>query len=186
MSTTLLQVIYKKSIPQLREKFGYKSVMAVPRLKKVVLNTSFGKMSSGKTLDEQQKMGETIAQDLSLIAGQKAFLTRAKKSIATFKLREGAPVGVMVTLRGQKMYDFLDRLVNVVFPRSRDFRGLQRTSVDRNGNLSVGIKEHLFFPEILPEKSKIAFGLEVTVQTSAANQTEGLALFQALGFPFAE
>ena len=174
----------KKIAPQLQKRFGYKSPMAIPRLEKVVLNSSYGKMGSGKSLDEQRKIGEAIAEDMALIAGQKPTLTKARKSIATFKLREGAPVGVRVTLRGEKMRDFLERLVRVVLPRSRDFRGLSLSSVDKTGNLNVGIREHLFFPEVSPEKSKVAFSMEVAVTTTAKTREEGLELFKLLGFPF--
>ena len=180
-----MQETYRaKAIPALQKKFGYKSIMAAPVIEKVVLNSGFGKMASGKSNADAQKMGESIAMDMALIAGQKPVLTKARKSIATFKLRQGAPVGVKVTLRGQKMYDFLDRLIHVIFPRSRDFQGLKTSFIDENGNLSIGIKEHLFFPEISPEKSKISFSLEVTITTSAKTKEEGLELFLQLGFPF--
>lgn len=181
---TIQDTYKKKALPQLKEKFGHESVMAVPRLEKVVLNSSYGKLGSGKSTEEQRKIGETIAEDLARIAGQKPALTRARKSIATFKLRQGAPVGVKVTLRGRKMHDFLERLIHVVLPRSRDFQGLPVSGVDKQGNLNVGIREHLFFPEISPETSKIPFSLEITVVTTASNREEGLELFRLLGFPF--
>jgi len=174
----------KKVIPAMQKEFGYKSSMAVPRIEKVVLNSSFGKLASGKTNAEAGKIGDAIGEDMGQVAGQKPIQTRARKSIATFKLREGTPIGVKVTLRGRKMYDFLDRLIHVVFPRSRDFQGLKSSIIDNQGNLTIGIKEHLFFPEISPEKSRIPFGLEVTVTTSAKSKEEGLALFLQLGFPF--
>lgn len=177
---------YKKSvIPAMQKKFGYKNIMAVPKIEKVVLNSSFGKLASGKTGDEATRIGEAIAQDMSAIAGQKPFLTKARKSIATFKLRQGAPIGVKVTLRGAKMYDFLDRLVHVVLARSRDFQGLKPSMFDNQGNLNIGIKEHLFFPEISPEQSKIPFSLEITIPTTAKTRKEGLELFSQLGFPIA-
>ena len=180
-----MQETYRaKAIPALQKKFGYKSIMAAPLIKKVVLNSSFGKMASGKSNEDARKMGESIAMDMALIAGQKPVLTLARKSIATFKLRQGAPVGVKVTLRGQKMYDFLDRLIHVMFPRSRDFKGLKTSYIDENGNLSIGIKENLFFPEISPEKSKVHFSLEVKITTSAKTKEEVLELFLQLGFPF--
>ena len=130
------------------------------------------------------KGGEAIAKDMSLIAGQKPIITKARKSIATFKLREGSPLGVKVTLRGKKMYDFLDRLVHIVLARSRDFQGLKTSLIDSQGNVTIGIKEHLFFPEISPEESKVSFGLEVTITTTAKTKEEGLELFLQLGFPF--
>ena len=174
----------KKVIPAMQKKFGYKNKMAAPHIEKVVLNSSFGKLASGKTGEEARKIGESIAEDMGQIAGQKPILTKARKSIATFKLRQGAPIGVKATLRGQKMYDFLDRLVHVVLPRSRDFQGLKTSGIDNEGNLSIGIKEHLFFPEIFPEKSKVPFSLEITVTTSAKTKEEGLELLRQLGFPF--
>ena len=174
----------KKIVPAMQKKFGYKNIMAVPKIKKVVLNSSFGKLASTKTNDEARKIGEAIAEDMGQIAGQKPILTKARKSIATFKLRQGTPIGVKVTLRGQKMYDFLGRFVHIVLPRSRDFRGLKTSLIDKYGNLSIGITEHLFFPEISPEKSKIPFGLEITIPTTAKTKEEGLELFLQFGFPF--
>lgn len=174
----------KKALARLQEKFGYKSPMAAPRVQKVTLNSSFGKLASAKGTEESDKIAQAIGQDLASIAGQKPVVTKARKSIAGFKLRQGAPVGLKVTLRGQKMYDFLDRLVHVVLARSRDFQGLSPSMVDNQGNLTLGIREHLFFPEISPEQSKVPFGLEVSVTTSARNKEEGLELFLQLGFPF--
>jgi len=174
----------KKVIPAMQKKFGYKNIMAVPKIEKVVLNSSFGKLAQGKTGAEAVKIGETIGEDMAKIAGQKPVLTKARKSIATFKLRQGAPIGVKVTLRGQRMYDFLGRLLHVVLPRSRDFRGLKTSLIDNHGNLSIGMSEHLFFPEISPEQSKISFSLEVAIPTTAKTKEEGLELFLQLGFPF--
>lgn len=182
--TSMQETYRKKAIPHLLKKFGYKNSMAAPRIEKVVINSSFGKLAQGKTGTEATKIGESIAEDMGLIAGQKPTLTKARKSIATFKLRQGTPIGVRVTLRKQKMYDFLDRLVHIVLPRSRDFRGLKTSFIDNHGNLSIGMSEHLFFPEISPEKSKISFGLEVTIPTTAKTKEEGLELFLQLGFPF--
>ncbi|MBI4138313.1 MAG: 50S ribosomal protein L5 [Candidatus Wildermuthbacteria bacterium] len=181
----LKDIYAKTAIPALKAEFGYTNSMAVPRVVKVVLNTSFGKASVTKTNDEQKKIAEAVLEDISRIAGQRAALTRAKKSIATFKLRQGMAIGAKVTLRGQRAYHFLDRLIHVVLPRSRDFRGIRPESVDNKGNISIGIKEHMFFPEISPEKIRFPFGLEITVETTAQSKTEGLALFRALGFPFA-
>jgi len=174
----------KKVIPAMQKKFGYKNIMAVPKIEKVVLNSSFGKFAQGKTGAETMKIGQVIGDDMAKIAGQKPILTKARKSIATFKLRQGTPIGVKVTLRGQKMYDFLDRLLHVVLPRSRDFRGLKTSFIDNQGNLSIGMAEHLFFPEISPEMAKILFGLEVTIPTTAKTKEEGLELFLQMGFPF--
>lgn len=181
---TNLQDKYKKEvIPQMVEKFGYKNVMAVPKIVKVVVNTGFGKLISGRTSDEQKKIYGAILEDLALITGQRPVLKRAKKSIATFKTREGMFLGAAVILRKEKMYDFLERLINIALPRTRDFRGIDPKSVDGGGNLNYGIKEHIVFPEILPEKVKNIFGLEVTVMTTAKNKEEGLRLLRLMGFP---
>lgn len=173
----------KEVIPEMKKKFGFKSVMALPRVKKVVVNTGFGKLISGKGSDEQKKIFEEIIQGLSVICGQRASLTIAKKSIAGFKLRQGTPLGARVTLRGPRMRDFLDRLIHVVLPRSRDFRGLRSESFDNGGNFTIGIGEHVFFPEILPEKVRTNFGLEISIVTTAKNKEEGITLLKLLGFP---
>ncbi len=175
---------YKKEvIPQMMAKFGYKSPMAVPKIEKVAVNSGFGRLVAGKTNQEQEKIQESILNDLSLICGQRAVLTLAKKAIAAFKVREGMPLGVMATLRRKKMHDFLERLINVALPRSRDFRGIEVKSFDKNGNLTIPIKEHIIFPEISPEKSKIIFGFEVTIATNAGTRQEGVELLRLLGFP---
>lgn len=173
----------KKAIPGLKEKFGYKNRMAIPKIVKVVVNTGFGRVMGPKTKDEQKKFAEYIISNLSQIIGQKPVLTSARKSIASFKLREGSNVGAMATLRGKKMYDVLDKLVNIVLPRSRDFRGITLSSVDASGNLNLGIKEHIIFPEISPEKSVIIIGLQINVVTNAKTKQEGLELFRLLDFP---
>jgi large subunit ribosomal protein L5 len=179
-----LQEKYKKEvIPTMQNKFGYKNSMAVPKIEKVAVNTGFGRMVSGKTSDEQKKISENILNDLSLICGQRPVLTYAKKSISGFKIRKGMPVGARVTLRGRLMYDFLERLINIAFPRSRDFRGIESSSFDKAGNLSVAIKEQITFPEILPEKVKVNFGFEITVATTAKSKEEGMELLKLLGFP---
>ena len=180
----LLKETYeKKAVPAMFQQFHYKSVMAVPRVAKGTLNTGIGRYVAGKSLEEQKKIAADIAGDISLIAGQKAVPTLAKSSIASFKSRKGMPIGVKVTLRGQRMYDFLDRLLHVVLPRSRDFQGLDPKSLDKEGNMSIGIKEHIFFPEISPEKVKQMIGLEITITTSAKTREECLALLKLLGFP---
>ena len=181
--TGLKEKYEKEVIPAMMKKFGYKSVMAVPRLEKVVLNTGFGKLITAKSGDDHRKTLEAIVGDMSSIAGQRAMLTRAKQSIAGFKLREGTPIGAKVTLRGAKIYGFLERLIHVVLPRSRDFRGLPLSNVDERGNLAIGIREHIFFPEVSPEKARDIFGLQVTVTTTAKTKEEGLELFRLLGFP---
>ena len=179
-----LQEKYKKEVvKKMMDSFGYKNTMAVPKITKVTINTSFGKEIAGKTSGEREKMQNLILQDLSLISGQKPKLVKSKKSIAGFKLREGLEIAAMVTLRKKRMWDFLERLIYLSFPRSRDFKGLEATSIDKGGNLNIGFKEHINFPEVFTEKEKTILGLQVTVSTNAKNYEKGLELFRLLGFP---
>jgi len=180
---SLKEKYQKEVIPKMMEKFGYKNKMAVPKIEKVVLNTSFGKLISGKTGEEQKKIQEAILEEMSFIAGQRPVFKKAKRSISSFKLRQGMIVGATVTLRRRKMYDFLERFIYITLPRVRDFRGIEKKSFDEKGNLTVGIKEHIVFPEISPEKSKNVFGLEVTVVITAKAKEEGMELLRLLGFP---
>ncbi len=173
----------KEAIPKMKEKFGYKNNLAVPSIKKVVVNVGFGKHITGKTGQERDKIIDSFIKDLALITGQKPVLRNARKSISSFKVRKGMPVGAVCTLRGQKMYDFLERLIHIALPRSRDFKGISQKSVDREGNLTVGIKEHIVFPEVSPERAKQIFGFEITIVTNAKTKEEGLELFKLLGFP---
>lgn len=173
----------KEVMPAMQKKFGYSSVMAIPRIEKVVVNTGFGRLLAAKTGEDHRKTLAGITTDMAAVTGQMAILTKAKHSIAGFKLREGTPVGAKVTLRRKRMYDFLDRLVHIMLPRSRDFRGLKSSAIDQNGNLMIGIPEHIFFPEISPEKAKDIFGLQITIVTSAKTREEGVELFRLLGFP---
>lgn len=175
---------YKKEVvPKMMEKFGYPSPMAVPKIEKVVINSGFGKLIAGKSSDEQKKVHQGILDDLSLIAGQKPILTKAKKAIAGFKLRQGTAVGVKVTLRGPRMYDFLERVVNIVLPRTRDFWGIDSKSFDRKGNMTIAVKEHIVFPEVSPEKAKIIFGFEITAVLTSKTREEGMELLKLMGFP---
>jgi large subunit ribosomal protein L5 len=165
-------------VPALIKEFGYTSAMAVPKIKKVVLNMGMGEaIFNIKVLDK-------AAEELSLIAGQKAVIRKAKKSIAGFKLREGMPIGCSVTLRRDRMYDFLDKLFNVTLPRVRDFRGLPNKSFDGRANCSVGIKEHIIFPEIEYDKIDKVKGLNITIVTSGRTDEEGMFLLRSLGMPF--
>ena len=173
----------KEVIPEMMRRFGYKNKMAVPKIEKVVINTGFGRLIVGKTGEEQKKIQEGILNDLSLICGQRSVLTSAKKSIAGFKIKKGMPIGARVTLRRQRMYDFLERVIHITLPRSRDFRGIDPKSVDQQGNLTIPIKEHIAFPEVSPEKAKQIFGFEITVVTSTKSREEGLELLKLLGFP---
>lgn len=170
---------YKKvAVPAMQDKFGYKNIMAAPKILKVVINSGLGKYK------QEQKVIDEIGKDLTLIAGQKAVFTQAKKAIASFKTRQGQVIGVKATLRGGKMYDFLDRMISLSLPRTRDFRGVSKSSVDANGNLNIGIREQIIFPEISHENVRTIFGFEVIINTSAKNKEEGLELFRNLGVPF--
>ena len=170
-------------VPKMIEKFGYKNALAVPRVEKAVLNIGFGRQVSGKGSQEREKIQEAFLNDLTLIAGQRLVLTKAKRSISAFKIRRGLPIGAKAVIRGHRMYDFLERLIYIALPRSRDFRGIQESSIDRQGQMTIGIKEHICFPEILPERAKEIFGFEVTVVTNAKKRQENIELFKLLGFP---
>jgi large subunit ribosomal protein L5 len=164
--------------PKLAEDFGYTNRMQVPRLDKVVIN-----MGIGEGVNDRKKV-EAAAADLALIAGQKSVITNARKSIATFKVREGQPIGCKVTLRKARMYDFIDRLINIALPRVRDFRGLNPKSFDGRGNYTIGIKEHIVFPEIDYDKAVEIWGMDITVCTTARSDDEARALLAAFNFPF--
>ncbi|RLB91738.1 MAG: 50S ribosomal protein L5 [Deltaproteobacteria bacterium] len=174
-----LQTRYRKElIPKLMKRFGYKNVMQVPRLSKIVLNMGLGEAI------QNIKILDSAVEELALIAGQKPVVRRARKSIASFKRRVGMPVGCMVTLRGKRMYDFFTRLVNISFPRVRDFRGVSAKGFDGRGNYSVGIKEHIIFPEIDYDKIDKIKGLNVTIVSTARTDEEGRALLELMGMPF--
>ncbi|MEI7806337.1 MAG: 50S ribosomal protein L5 [Hyphomicrobiales bacterium] len=164
--------------PELTKQFGYKNVMQVPVITKVVLN-----MGVGEGVADRKKV-DSAAADLSMIAGQKAIVTLSRKSIATYKLRDGQAIGCKVTLRKSRMYDFIDRLITIALPRVRDFRGLNPKSFDGRGNFSLGIKEHIVFPEIDFDKTTDVWGLDITVCTSARTDDEARALLTAFNFPF--
>ena len=165
-------------VPALKEEFGYTNLMQVPKLEKIVLNMGLGEAV------QNPKIIEGAAQELTLIAGQKAVVTNAKKSIATFKLREGMPIGCRVTLRGEKMYDFFSKLVNIALPRVRDFRGMSPKGFDGRGNYSLGVKEQIIFPEIDYDKIDKIKGLNISIVTSAPSNNEGLSLLRLMGMPF--
>ena len=168
----------KEAVPKLIETFNFKNIMQVPRLEKVVLNMGLGEAI------QNIKLLDAAAAELQIIAGQHPVITRAKKSIAAFKLREGMPIGCMVTLRRNRMYDFYYKLVNVALPRVRDFRGISGKAFDGRGNYSLGIKEHIIFPEIEYDKIDRIKGLNISVVTSAQNDEEGKELLRLLGMPF--
>ena len=184
MKTLRLSEKYKKEvIPAMMEKFGYRNPMAVPKIKKIIVNSGFGRMVIDKSSKEREKIQNQISNSLGLITGQKPALKRAKKSIASFKLRKGMAIGVQVTLRGKRMQEFLEKLVWLVLPRTRDFRGISPEQFDKEGNLTIGFKEYTPFPEIVIEKEKGIFGLEVTVVTTAKSKKEGIELLRLMGFP---
>jgi large subunit ribosomal protein L5 len=168
----------KVIVPKLVEQFGYSNRLAVPQLDKVVLN-----MGIGEGVSDQKKV-TAAANDLTRIAGQKAVVTKSRKAISNFKLRENLPIGAKVTLRGTRMYEFVDRLVNIALPRVRDFRGVNPKSLDGRGNLTIGIKEHIIFPEIDFDKTEDVWGMDIVVCTTARTDDEARALLAAFNFPF--
>jgi len=177
--TPRLKAKYNEEIiASLTEKFGYKSVMRVPKLQKIILSQGMGDAVADK------KLIESAAADLSRIAGQKAITTLSKKDISNFKLRKGMPIGTKVTLRGDRMYDFLDRLLSVALPRTRDFRGINPKGFDGRGNFNLGIKEHIIFPEIDIDKVNKILGMDITFVTTAPSDEEAKVLLDAFGFPF--
>jgi large subunit ribosomal protein L5 len=169
---------HDRVIPALVKEFGYKNVMAVPRIAKVSVNIGLGEAT------QNAKLMDGAVNELGQIAGQKPVVTKAKKSIAAFKLREGMPIGVMVTLRGDRMFEFLDRLMNVALPRVRDFRGVSSKSFDGRGNYTLGIKDQLIFPEIDYNKVEKVKGMNISITTTAKTDAEGLALLKQMGMPF--
>lgn len=178
MASRLKELYTKEVRKKIQDEFQIKNPMAVPKVEKVVLNMGVGEaIQNAKVLD-------SAVDELSTIAGQKPVVTRARKSIAAFKLREGVPIGTMVTLRGEKMYEFLDRLINIALPRVRDFRGVPTKSFDGRGNYTLGIRDHLIFPEIDAGKVDKAKGMNITIVTNAKNDEQARALLRELGMPF--
>ncbi len=178
--TPRLKAQYKESIaPALKEEFGYKNVMQIPRLEKIVLN-----IGCGAEAVRDSKKARSAVEDLTLIAGQKAVTTRAKKSIAGFRVREGMPLGAKVTLRGDRMYEFLDRLITIALPRVRDFRGVSGKSFDGRGNYAMGLKEHIVFPEIDYDKVDEIWGMDIIICTTAETDAEAKSLLKHFNMPF--
>ena len=167
------------ALEKMKDVFYYKNAMAVPKIVKVILN-----VGTGTALKKDKNKNNVIADRLSKITGQKPALRGAKQSISSFKIRQGDPIGVVVTLHGKRMYAFLEKLLNVALPRTKDFRGISRKAVDNIGNLTIGIKEHTIFPETADEDIKDVFGLSVTLVSTAKNKKEGTAFFEVLGIPF--
>ena len=166
-----------KAIPELKTELGVKNALALPRLQKVVVNSGTGKA-------KDKKRNELVADRIAKITGQKPAMRGAKKSIASFKVREGDIVGVAVTLRADRMYKFLDKLINIAMPRMRDFKGYAKTSIDEIGNMTISVREHSVFPETTDEELKDIFGMSVTLTTTAKNKKEALVFFEKIGFPF--
>lgn len=174
-----LQEFYKQEVvPALRERFGYRNVMEVPKITKITLNMGVGEAA------RDRKVLEYATRDMALIAGQKPVVTLTRKSIAGFRIRDGWPIGCKVTLRRERMYEFLDRLINITMPRIRDFRGVNPRSFDGRGNYSLGISEQIIFPEIEYDQVDAIRGLDITITTTAKTDEEGRALLEAFGFPF--
>ena len=177
MQSRLREVYEKEIIPALEKEFGYKNKFSVPRLSKIVLN-----MGVGAAAQDKKKL-DTAVSDLTAIAAQKPIVTKAKKSIATYRLREGQAIGTKVTLRGKRMYDFLDKLIAVALPRIKDFQGLSKSKFDGNGNYAFGIKEHLIFPEIAVDKIENIIGMDIVIVTTAKTDDEARALLIKFGMP---
>jgi large subunit ribosomal protein L5 len=178
MAQRLKKQYTEKIVPKLMEQFKYKNIHQVPKIEKIVINRGIGSAS------QNQKMVDSALKELGVIAGQKGVITRSKKAIAGFKLRERMPVGVTVTLRGDRMYGFLDRLIHLALPRVRDFQGINTKSFDKNGNYSLGLEEQLMFPEIEYDKIDQVRGMDISIVTTASKQDEGLALLKEFGLPF--
>ena len=178
MESRLYKIYKEKVVPALKEEFGYKNVMQVPKIEKVTLNVGYGRfIKDGAYI-------ENVTDSLRRITGQNPTQNKAKKSISNFKIREGNEIGTSVTLRGKRMYDFLDKMVSIALPRVKDFKGISSKSFDRQGNYSIGFKEQLAFPEIKSDAIDKTHGLQVVISTTAHNKEEGFALLKHLGFPF--
>lgn len=180
MASRLQEKYMKEVAPALMEKFNYKNVMEIPKIDKIVINMGIGDAK------ENPKGLEKAVEEMELIAGQKPVITKAKKSVANFKLREGMPIGCKVTLRGERMYEFFDKLVSISLPRVRDFHGVSNTAFDGRGNYTLGVKEQIIFPEIQYDKVNKLRGMDIVIVTSAKNNEEAKALLTELGMPFAK
>lgn len=174
-----LSQLYKKKLPKLKEELALSNDLAVPKIIKIVVNAGIGKL-----LQQQPKALDSCIEAYRKITGQQPVLTHAKKAISGFKIRQGQVIGLMVTLRGKRMYEFLDKLINVVLPRTRDFRGLSKKGFDGHGNFSLGLRENVVFPEITQEDTSTSFGLEISIVTNADNDERAYKLLKEFGFPF--
>lgn len=185
MAATTLQTEYKDKIaPKIQAELGVKNVMAVPRIEKVKISVGLGKIARKASNAMDDAKIEIIRDNIALITGQKPTIHNAKKAISNFKTRAGMPIGISVTLRGARAYDFISKLVNITLPRVRDFRGIKANAFDGHGNYSLGLKDYTFFPEVDPVKVELTHGVEITVVTTAADDAGGRALLTAMGFPF--
>jgi large subunit ribosomal protein L5 len=181
MNITNTKIKYQKEVvDKLKKEFGYTNVLAVPRIEKAIVNVGIGR------LEKEKEKVKDIVETIRMITGQAPAMTKARKSISGFKVREGSSVGVKVTLRGKNMWSFIDKLVNIAYPRTRDFQGIKLSSVSAEGDLNLGIKEQIVFPEISPEEVKNIFSLQVNIKTTAKTKEEGDFLFRELGFPLKE
>jgi large subunit ribosomal protein L5 len=178
MNMRLLEKYQKEITPKLKKKFGYKNNLEVPMMTKAVINVGVGRHTKEKGFIED------VVKNLTLITGQKPIQTKAKKSISSFKIRQGQIIGVAVTLRGKRMHDFVDKLINVSLPRVRDFRGISDKHVDNTGNLTIGLKEQMVFPELKADEIENIHGLEISIVNNAKKREEGLELYRLMGFPF--
>ena len=181
-NVNLKEKYQKEIIPKMKEIFGYRNNLMAPRIEKVIVNVGVGRLSQQASFND--KILPEVISAISTITGQKPQTAPAKKSIASFKIRTGQTVGLKVTLRGNRMYDFLDRLVKIVFPRVRDFRGIDTKNIDQGGNLSIGLKEYLVFPEISSETSRVDFGLQIVIVSNAEKREEAVELYKLIGIPF--
>lgn len=181
MTISTIKEKLKAAYPKLKEKYGYKNVMQAPRIEKVIIAVGTGKLSRN-----DKKKNEFVASRLATITGQKPAARPAKKSVASFKLREGEVIGQMITLRGARMFGFLDKFINIAVPRTKDFRGFSASSIDAMGNFTIGIKEHTIFPETADEDLRDVFGMAITIVLSTQNKEESKDTLEALGFPFRE
>ncbi len=177
MQHSIKEKYNKEAISEMKKQFGFENDMQVPKIDKVVVNAGIGKFTKDSALIED------VRKSIVAITGQKPVMMKARKSIAGFKIREGQEVGLKATLRGRRKWDFIEKLVGAAIPRVRDFQGIKESAVDADGNLNLGIKEHMIFPEIIPDQVKNVMGLQINITTTAKNKDEGLALFRTLGFP---
>lgn len=177
--TRLKEKFIKEVVPQMKEKFGYKNYLAAPRIEKVIVNIGFN-----RDVAADKNFLDKIESNLAKITGQKPVRTKAKKAISAFKIRDGMIIGMMATIRGDRMYSFVDKLVNIVLPRFRDFQGLEKKAVDKTGNLTIGVKEQTVFLEVRSDEIEKIHGLEVVINTTAKTSSEGFELLKLLGFPF--